>query len=1223
MNALTIVYGAALAIVLMGLIPAVYVLTSEAIRRLSDRRGLRRLVTTRHAIEAMRDRAPADAAETLRATHRPVALDQALRDLLRQTDDAGRPWLAAVADRLGVTARYIRQLRESPRWSDRVDAAEALGLLGLSVVVGPLVTALRDPEEDGTSVKTAAATALGRVRDPAAIPALVASLVPVDDAVAPHIADALAGYGPAAVAPLIDALNDEKQQPAGRVWAARILGRLGDHRATPALVARLSDRRDVVRMAAAEALGGVRDRAALQPLVQAVLHDPSPQVRAFVTAALGRLGDESATGVLISALADPDHGTRVRALEALELLGSSRASLFRHVLADPQVDVRRRGALVMERSGYLTRRIADLASEDAAVVRVAYSALLDIGRAGLWKAIARSLDHENHRVRAAVARALGEIGEREAGAPLVDALRDPSALVRGRAAEAAGRLIADNAVEPIARLLVDPDLAVRERAAAALGRFPPAGMAAVVSALTAACEQDHPPVRQAAVELLATVPGDSARATVSAATTDVNPDVRAAGVRSLAARGWATEDLLAPLLADTAADVREAVVDALGAVPTARAMELLLGALPGAAPRVRDRIAVALAGHRREELFARVDALLRSGGDDLRLGIVWALGRTSDVRAVRVLAPFLRDGDARLRASAAGALGKIHTEVAADALLGAVGDPDGRTRAAVVNALARVGADRADVATALSRALDDPDGFVRDRVVVAVARLRGAAAEPLVLGDTAVRVGVAARATALALVGTDAALSRAAAMMAVPGTAEALRRALTLEDDEVRRTFAVRLRLPELGPEAGEDWQGGVVAQYGPVLRSSGDALERKIAVEALAHAQDDAAVRLLVEALENDPAEAVRLRAAQAVAERATDAGAQRALSRAVGDPSVDVAVVAARALARGGNTRALTFLLDHLGVGPFAAQDAVEAALAEVCQTAHGPVLERARSADRPAVVVGCIRVLERIADSALLPVFREFARAQDAGVRAAVVRAVGGLPGPEPAKMVDDACRDPQVAVRLEALEAVAGSEGGDAVRRLAVFRQDPAAAVRRRLAQVVAEVDGGLDGRALPLLEPLLTDNAPDITAAALAGLLALGSAPAFQRFGQQWDRTPADVRRYFREDLRAEALATELARRVTDDRDAVVRRLALVGVAALMQPGWESVAIEASHDPSPEVRRASARVLLDVDHPDARQRLAELADDADGTVREVTRRRAVLVPVAAPAGAKAS
>ena len=89
-----------------------------------------------------------------------------------------------------------------------------------------------------------------------------------------------------------------------------------------------------------------------------------------------------------------------------------------------------------------------------------------------------------------------------------------------------------------------------------------------------------------------------------------------------------------------------------------------------------------------------------------------------------------------------------------------------------------------------------------------------------------------------------------------------------------------------------------MVPHYDAVLRSSLDIESRRVAVEALARVPSALAIEVLADALQSDPAEAIRLRTATALAPRTSDDRARAALVRAVQDPSADVARVAIRAL-------------------------------------------------------------------------------------------------------------------------------------------------------------------------------------------------------------------------------------------------------------------------------------------------------------------------------------
>ena len=71
--------------------------------------------------------------------------------------------------------------------------------------------------------------------------------------------------------------------------AASLLGRIRDPDAMPALIAALENPRPEVRLQATAALGALRDPAAVEPLLRAA-HDSDPDVRAEASHALDGLG---------------------------------------------------------------------------------------------------------------------------------------------------------------------------------------------------------------------------------------------------------------------------------------------------------------------------------------------------------------------------------------------------------------------------------------------------------------------------------------------------------------------------------------------------------------------------------------------------------------------------------------------------------------------------------------------------------------------------------------------------------------------------------------------------------------------------------------------------------------------------------------------------------------------------------------------------------------------
>ena len=175
----------------------------------------------------------------------------------------------------------LRKDRRTGRWFYEV--AEDLVKLGPSAV-GELIRALRDRD---SSVRFAAAFALG------------------------YLGDARG------VEPLIAVLKEEDEDV--RCSAAWALGELGDARGVEPLIAALKDKDEPMRIRAAEALGKLGDARAVEPLI-AALKDEDKWVRITAAQAVGELGDARAVGPLERLLGDEDEDVREAAREALEQL---------------------------------------------------------------------------------------------------------------------------------------------------------------------------------------------------------------------------------------------------------------------------------------------------------------------------------------------------------------------------------------------------------------------------------------------------------------------------------------------------------------------------------------------------------------------------------------------------------------------------------------------------------------------------------------------------------------------------------------------------------------------------------------------------------------------------------------------------------------------------------------------------------------------------------------
>lgn len=157
---------------------------------------------------------------------------------------------------------------------------------------------------------------------------------------------ALASMGTAALEPLTRALNDAN--PSVRRNAAWAIGELtnmhDDERATavPALVLLLGDADEWVRMAAARALGEIRDERAGEGLI-ALLSDSQGQVRKLAAWALGEMKEKRAVGSLCSLLqSDLQSDVRVTTAWALGEMQDRRAveALCDALVSDAQSEVR-------------------------------------------------------------------------------------------------------------------------------------------------------------------------------------------------------------------------------------------------------------------------------------------------------------------------------------------------------------------------------------------------------------------------------------------------------------------------------------------------------------------------------------------------------------------------------------------------------------------------------------------------------------------------------------------------------------------------------------------------------------------------------------------------------------------------------------------------------------------------------------------------------------------
>ena len=151
--------------------------------------------------------------------------------------------------------RSIDELIELLNDKDDFVVEDAIGELELRAdeSVDPLIGALSNRKKQ---IRLHAATLLGAINNPKAIPALIETLKDNNKLVRREASTALSRMGEPAVEPLIETLDDEDWKVRGA--AAWALGNLDDERAIPALEKLLDDESGYVRQGAQSAIASIK-----------------------------------------------------------------------------------------------------------------------------------------------------------------------------------------------------------------------------------------------------------------------------------------------------------------------------------------------------------------------------------------------------------------------------------------------------------------------------------------------------------------------------------------------------------------------------------------------------------------------------------------------------------------------------------------------------------------------------------------------------------------------------------------------------------------------------------------------------------------------------------------------------------------------------------------------------------------------------------------------------
>lgn len=399
-----------------------------------------------------------------------------------------------------------RQAREAPLKA-KIKAENKVKELSAKRDVKGLSKALEHKEF--TSVRQAAAVALGEIGDPQTVQPLVTVLKDAERSVRIAAAEALGKIKEAsAVQPLSLALSDKEGEV--REAAAQALGQIGDGRAIVPICAALAN--GYVRLAGVEAL----DKLGWQPdkseagAVYWIIKDQwakcveigSPAVKPLTVAlanryhketvarTLGQIGDARAVQPLITVLTDSSESNRQAAVRALTQIGTPAVESLIAALTDISGDVRHAAAQILAQirdKQAVEPLIAALTDKEERVRWAVAEALDNLGwqpdrsetGAAYWiakqewnrcvevgvpaiKLLITTLTDTNENVRKKAALTLGSIGDKQAVEALIAALKDMDESVGSAAAKALGQIGDARAKEPLTKAYMQGSPAAAE-----------------------------------------------------------------------------------------------------------------------------------------------------------------------------------------------------------------------------------------------------------------------------------------------------------------------------------------------------------------------------------------------------------------------------------------------------------------------------------------------------------------------------------------------------------------------------------------------------------------------------------------------------------------------------------------------------------------------------------------------------------------------------------------
>jgi len=451
--------------------------------------------------------------------------------------------------------------------------------------------------------------------------------------------------------------------------------------------------------------------AAARPLLEELVNDPEPEVRAETVWAIEEILGDKGTDLLEklynddsavvrdgairaackmwdkprakelcrAASEDPDFGARIEVIQTLREdfpRDPDAGVIFRKALKDPAESVVRSGVLACQAArdpravpdlARIARTMGDLAAEPAAAEALAtigtpeaVRELIQIVPKPSKEALKANKGRPSDNVRAGAARALARIKNPEALPVLRAAMSDPAIAVRLGAAQGLVDMKDEQSVPLFVKLLADPDPRLRRTALRALDKLAKpdtkAGDVTVADAVRGVLKNDKDSaVRATAVPVLADLLKERAVPDLSALATDLDVAVRLEAAGALAGIGKPAADALVVFASDGDPTVRAMAIEGIGQVGGSKQIAVLVKAAEDTAKgskQVRIAAASALGAIGGSEAMAALGKLAKDPDPGVRQATAVALGKAGGPKAKELLEQLLKDEVAFVRTSA-------------------------------------------------------------------------------------------------------------------------------------------------------------------------------------------------------------------------------------------------------------------------------------------------------------------------------------------------------------------------------------------------------------------------------------------------------------------------------------------------------------------------------------------------------------------------------------------